>query len=346
VTTGNNNAPLATTRNELLIHQENAILLSQQGGTGSNQQDLSQRLASATIRSVAQPGGITNVSGLDAAKHAVNFVVSSTTAGNTLHNDIPNGNTNPIFTRLHTLTMLNNGDIVNDMHWSPGVSQIGPGFHDSTESVGGGKLSFLSNGSITNNGFLLSRGLWTGGSINLAATQNITNNNVILNTAFNKHTATGYVRNANYISSHSGSTILKALGNINNNDKLNTGLGFFEIHPALDTNPRPSWVPFLNAAQMGSTIYLLAGGNITNASTGVIGAEALTYRDTTVDGGVSNPGNAIGGILNVKAGGNFVNDGAASVNGRSLQGSTGNFRFGTTAGLTFVNSTDGDIIEE
>jgi hypothetical protein len=302
--------------NELLLHQENALLLSQNRvGGGPTPTNLTDRLNAAIIRTVAQPAGI-SANAVDSVKHKSNIMIGGTNS-NALVLNFVNENTHPIFTRPVSLMIANNGDVTNNMHWSPGVMQVGPGFHDSVESLGGGFISILSRGNITNNGFLLTRGLWSGGHINLAATGNLTNNKVILNTAFNKELATGFAPAPGLISSHSGGSILKAGGNILNTHFINSNQAFFDIHPLLN-NSDLIFPLFLNGAQMGASNYLLANGTITNAQNAIISSGALTYRRGTL--GLENPANTIGGIVTLHAGGSLVNNGSITATGRAFQG--------------------------
>ncbi len=344
-TTGPNNAIIQTVKHELAVNGENAILMTRGGGTGSVQTNLSGRISSATLRTVDNPFGVTTGQ-LELIRHKSNLVVASNATNLTLTADFANDNANPLFTNLATLTFLNKGLIDNNMHWSPGVKQVGPGFHDVELSLGGGHLSFIGSGDIVNDGVLLSRGLWTGGSINIAAGHDFTNNRVMINTAFNKHTSSAFTIEPGYLSSHSGATTVKAANNITNNLFLNHKEGFFIVHPALATNPRPEWVRLLNAGQIGSSVHLQAGNRIVNNANGRIGAESITYRDGTVDGGATNPANAMGGIIFLKAPGGVVNNGEITVDAQSWFGNTGIFKFETFNGLNPVNSTDGDIMTQ
>ena len=119
------------------------------------------------------------------AESSSNLVIGSSATVD-LTNDIVNANTNPLFFNLNSFTILNNGNITNNTLWTPGVHVIGEGFHDMEFGLGGGHISWLANGSITNNQIVMTRGLWTGGSIQLAATQDIINNNDFINIAPNK----------------------------------------------------------------------------------------------------------------------------------------------------------------
>lgn len=337
----------ATHKNEVLVHGENALLLSRGAGNGNVSDTFSGRLSDAIVRSVEHPTGW-SADALGAIKHKTNIVVSSTNS-NPLLFDLPNANTNPIFSRPNALMVLNNGDITNNMHWSPGINLVGSGSHDTVFSLGGGHLSMLSSGNVTNNGFLLTRGLWSGGGINLAAGGDIVNNHVILNTTFNKLLASAFAPNAGYIASHSGSTTLKANGNITNNYRLNSNLAFTDIHPPLN-NPQLIWPLFLNDAQIGASNYLAAGKNILNNQGANLSADALTYRANQL--GLDNPTKAIGGIMTLKAGGTLINNGVITANGNAYQGfmddrpiNGSRFTPGTQfSDLKKVDSANGNII--
>jgi hypothetical protein len=339
-----------THKNEVLVNAENALLLSQAGGPGVNSTTFSGRLGDAIVRTLDHQTGL-SADALQTIKHKSNIVVSASHEGDFTF-DLNNANTNPIFSRPNALMVLSRGSVANNMHWSPGVSLVGPGSHDAVFALGGGHISLLSLGSITNNGFLLTRGLWAGGGINLAAMRDITNNKVILNTTFNKDLASGYVPRPGYISSHSGATILKAARDITNHYRLNTNLAFQDIHPPLN-NPQLIWPLFLNDAQMGATNYLLAGRNILNSADARISADALTYRRNQV--GLDNPANAIGGVITLQARtGLVVNAGEITATGRSFWGFADGraengprFPSGTTfADLRSANSKSGNIIME
>lgn len=344
-TTGPHNTIVQTRRNELVVNAENAILMSRAGGTGTTSTTLTGRINDATLRTVDNPLGVTTGQ-QQAIRHHSNLMVASTTPNTLLRNDMPNSNIDPFFTNLSTLTFINNGDIDNDMHWSPGVNLVGPGFHDFTFALGGGHLSAISSGNIVNDGFLLARGLWSGGTVNLAANGNITNNGTIYSIAFNPHTSSGFTREPGYISSHSGGAVLKAGGDIVNNRFINHKEAFFDIHPGLDSNPRREWVRFMNAGQIGHSNYLLAGDQIINNAAGRISSESFTYRDGSVDDGANHPANAMGGIMTLKAANGVVNNGELTVDAQSWFGTSGNFKFNNFSGLTQVNSTDGVIIIE
>ncbi|WP_373531292.1 beta strand repeat-containing protein [Vampirovibrio sp.] len=320
VTSGNNNTVLATRRNEYLSHAENGVLLTQAGGAGNLINTLSGRLNDSLIRTVLNPNGSSGANGaaLANAQASGNFVVSSGVSGLGLNNNLVNSNLNPLFFRLNTLTLLNNGNIDNNMLWTPGVHLVGEGFHDFLFSLGGGHISWLANGNITNNQITMTRGLWGGGSIHLAATQDIINNNGFITIGPNKALLSAFQSNGpTYEFSHSGSSIFKAGRDIVNatNGKIQSNDIFFDIHPPLRQNPPIEWPKFLNGAQIGAKIYLLADRNLVN--NGLLQSDALTYRHGA--DGASNPALAQGGIIIGRhRTGSFINNGTLSANGNAF----------------------------
>jgi hypothetical protein len=322
VTTGADRAIIDTRKNEYLRHEDTAMLLSQAGGTlGFSHPTLSGRLNDSVVRTVLKPTGISggNSTALNDVEGASNVVFSSTTPGLTLTNNLVNSNVNPLFFNLNTLSILNNADVTNNTLWTPGVHLIGAGFHDMTLSMGGGHISWLANGNITNNQIVITRGLWSGGSTHVAATQDVVNNNDFINVAPNRALLSGFTLSGPlYESSHAGALTVKAGRDIVNNStgKMETNQIFFDIHPPLNQNPPIAWPTFLNGAEMGATVNLLAKRNFTN--TGNIGADALTYRNGAL--GAADPALTVGGIVNVKVGstGVFSNTGAITANGNAF----------------------------
>jgi hypothetical protein len=294
VVTGNNQAVIATRKNEYIRHEDAAILLSENGGDGTTNTNLTGRLSDALIRTVSNPNGVVGDTLADAESSSSLIIGSTATAD--LTNDLVNANTDPKFFNLNTLTITNNGNINNNMLWTPGVHLIGAGFHDMEFGLGGGHISWLANGNIINNQIVITRGLWSGGSTHVAATQDIINNNDFINIGPNKALISGFtIAGPLYESSHSGSLTFKAGRDITNasTGKIETNQIFFDIHPPLNQNPPIDWPLFLNGAQIGSTVNLLAGRNLSNA--GIINAMALTYRNGQL--GADNPALTMGGIL-------------------------------------------------
>jgi len=316
VVSGPNKAPLATRQNEYLRHEENAILITQAGGAGTASQTLSGRLSDALIRTVSNPTG-TSINTLANAESAGNFVVSST-AHLDLTNDLANSNINPLFFNLNTSTILNNGNLTNKTLWTPGVHVIGAGFHDIEFALGGGHISWLANGTVTNNQIVMTRGLWSGGSTSVAATQDIVNNKDFIDIGPNRPLLEGFsLTGPLYESSHAGSLTLKAGRDLVNasTGKLESNQIFFDIHPPLNQNPPIGWPKFLNGAQIGATVNLLAHRNLTNA--GLIQADAMTFRNGQL--GADNPSLATGGIITGRAAtGTFTNTGSITANGSAF----------------------------
>ena len=323
VTNGNNSAILTTRRNEYISHEDTGILLSQNAGAGSNNTTLSGRLRDALIRTVNNPGG-RNADALVDVEGASNFVIGSSTP-QALDTDLINSNINPLFFNLNSLTVTNNGNFTNDMLWTPGVHLVGAGFHDLELAVGGGHISWLANGSITNNKIVITRGLWTGGSTHLAATQDVVNNGDFINIGPFKELLSGFTTTGpKYDSSHAGSTLLKSGRDVINSStgKIATNLIFFDIHPPLNQTPSIEWPRFLNGAQIGASLNLLAGRSLIN--NGLIRADALTYRNGAV--GLQNPALAIGGL----------------VVGRSNTGATSNTGTISALGNAFFSPNEAD----
>jgi hypothetical protein len=313
VVTGNNNPILATRRNEYIRHEDVGLLFSQQLGSGNASTTLTGRLGEAAIRTVNNPIGTLGGT-LENAQSSIHFIVSNT-APLAFQTDITNSNVDPRFFNLSSLTIANNGNFTNNMLWTPGVHLVGAGFHDMVFAPGGGHISWLVNGNITNNQIVMTRGLWSGGSIHAAATQDIINNNDFINIAPNKALLSGF--NATgpiFDASHSGGLTLKAgrdLANVGAG-KMASNLIFFDIHPALNQNPPIAWPRFLNGAQIGATVNVLAGRNLINNS--IIRADALTYRSGQF--ALDNPALTIGGIVNGRARtGGITNNGAITAAG-------------------------------
>jgi hypothetical protein len=109
-----------------------------------------------------------------------------------------------------------------------------------------------------------------------------------------------------YESSHAGNLTLKAGRDIFNTSagKIQTNQIFFDIHPGLVQDPPIEWPLFLNGAQIGATVNLLAGRNLNNS--GVVNAMALTYRNGQL--GADNPALTIGGIVTGRARTGTVNN--------------------------------------
>lgn len=315
-TTGNNRSLLATHKNEYLRHEETALLLSQSGGQGTTSQTLTGRLQDAQFRTVSNPAGTTGDALAD-AEFSSNLVISSTGQAD-LTNNLTNSNINPLFFNLNTLTVLNNGNLTNNTLWTPGVHVVGAGFHDITFSLGGGYISWLTKGSITNNQIVMTRGLWSGGTIQLAATQDIVNNNDFITIGPNAALLEGFnLSGPLYQSSHAGNLTFKAGRDIINtaSGKLESNRIFYDIHPPLNQNPPIDWPKFLNGAQIGATINLLAHRNLNNA--GLIAADAMTYRNGQA--GLQNPSLAMGGIITGRAKtGKFTNTGSITANGNAF----------------------------
>jgi hypothetical protein len=186
------------------------------------------------------------------------------------------------------------------MLWTPGVHIVGAGFHDITFSPGGGRISWLANGDITNSGIVMTRGLWSGGSIHGAATQDFINNGDFINISLNKALLSGFTFTGPlYESSHAGNLTVKAGRDLFNTSagKMQTNQIFFDIHPALVQNPPIEWPLFLNGAQIGATINVLASRNFSNS--GIIDAIVTTYRNGQL--GADNPALTMGGIVNGRA---------------------------------------------
>jgi hypothetical protein len=342
VVTGNNSALITTRRNEYIRHADAGILLTQANGAGSASSTLTGRFGNALVRTVNTPGG-TAIDTLNDAFSTTNLVVASTAPTLALTTNVVNANVDPKFFNLNTLTILNNGNLTNNMLWTPGVHLVGPGFHDMVLSLGGGHISWLVNGSITNNNIVITRGLWSGGTTHVAATQNVINNNDFINIAPNKALLSGFtVAGPPFDSAHAGSLTIRARQDISNtnNGKMESNLIFFDIHPPLNQNPPIAWPRFLNGAQIGATINLLAGRNLSN--TGQIRADALTYRNGPI--GQQNPALTIGGIIIGRSRtGSFTNSGSVTALGNAFFSPNANdgprFNVNTFPAATSFNGT-------
>lgn len=321
VVSGNNQPVIATRMNEYLRNDDAALLLTQSSGQGTANTTLSGRLNDTLIRTIANPNGTSGANGnaLTDAESSSSFIIASGSAnGLSLTNDLVNSNINPLFFNLNTLTILNNGNLTNNTFWTPGIHVVGAGFHDLEFALGGGYLSWLVNGSVTNNQIVVTRGLWTGGSTQVAATQDITNNSDFINIGPNRALLQGFTLTGPlYESSHAGSLTLKAGRDIVNSStgKIETNQIFYDIHPPLNENPPINWPTFLNGAQIGATVNLLAGRNLNNA--GLIGADAKTFRQGQL--GTDNPALTQGGIVIGRARtGTFTNTGTITANGNAF----------------------------
>jgi hypothetical protein len=308
------NSPLLTTRrNEYIRHEDAALLLSQANGPGTTSATLIGRMADALIRTVGNPSGSTSGS-LANAESSKSLVISSTVPAGTFSANVVNTNIDPKFFDLNTLTILNNGNFSNNMLWTPGAHVVGAGFHDIEIAMGGGHISWLVNGSVTNNGIVITRGIWGGGSTHVAATQDVINNSDFINIAPNKALLEGFtVAGPIFDSSHAGSLILKGGRDVVNTSsgKMESNLIFFDIHPPLNQNPPIAWPRFLNAAQIGASVNLLAGRNLSNS--GILRADALTYRNGQF--ALANPALTIGGIVVGRARTGSINAGVVTANG-------------------------------
>jgi len=317
---GSNQAVLATHINEMIVHDDAVLLPTQGTGQGTLQPNLDARLNDAWVRTVSNPTGVSgsNSVALNAAEAASNLVISSSASNLALNNNLVNSNINPLFFNLNSLTILSGGDLTNGTLWTPGVHLVGAGFHDMTFSLGGGHISWLANGTVTNNQIVITRGMWSGGSTHVAATQEVVNNNDFITIGPNGALLQGFTLSGPlYQSSHAGSITLKAGRDILNNSsgKIATNQIFFDIHPPLNQNPPIDWPKFLNGAQIGASVNLLAGRNLTNA--GLIGADALTFRNGQL--GNDNPALTIGGnILGRANTGTFSNTGTITANGNAF----------------------------
>jgi hypothetical protein len=343
--TGSNQAVIETRRNEYLRHDDVAMLFSQAGGQGTSNTTLTARLNDSRIRTVANVTGTPgsgNAALIDAGS-ASSIVISSGENGLALTTDVVNSNTSPVFFNLNNLTIMNNGNLTNNTFWTPGVHLVGAGFHDMTFALGGGNISWLSTGDITNNQIVVTRGLWSGGSTQVAAQRDVINNSDFISIAPFKDLLSGFsVAGPRYESSHAGNLTLKAGRDIVNNSsgKMETNLIFFDIHPPLNQNPPIDWPKFLNGAQIGATVNLLAGRNINNS--GIIGADALTFRNGAL--GAANPALTMGGIVIGRARtGTVTNTGTISANGNAFftpdESASARFQTNTFPATTSFNGT-------
>lgn len=335
---GANRTIQQTRETELLINRDTALLLTRGGTTTS----LTNRLSTALIRTVANPNGV-SADPLSSLMFVGNFLVSNPNRLD-LNSDIGSIPIDPKFFNTNTVTFLVNGNLSNSDAWIPGTHVVGPQFHDIWMSPGGGHMSLLASGDITNDGFLLVRGIGTGGSMNVwSGGGSITNNAFMMVIANNTHLLSAFVIDPSYVAAHGGSMIFKAGKDIVNNSTgfINNSQAFYPLHRQ-DT--ALAWPVYLNGAQIGANLKFFANRNFVN--NGRISADALTYRrEDSAAGfhGATSPANAIGGLLTVRTGGSIKNSGYMSALGDSYFG-TSEEKYATTPSDVYrVTSSNGSI---
>ncbi len=321
-------------RNEVLIHHDVVLALSGANGNGVSSELLSERLADARLRTVEHPEGNRGADALAELQQVGHLVIANANQQN-LTNDLPLTPLNPSFLNLNTQTTVVNGNLTNNTTWIPGTHVVGEHFHDIYMSLGGGHLSWLANGDISNGSFLLSRGIGSGGTQNFSAANNFLNTGTIMNIAVNTHLLSGFVIDPAFSADHGGMMTFKAGNDITNEGVINHRLAFNDIHN-LDSSLE--WPHYLNNAQIGATLFFEAGHDFNNS--GKIGVDVLNYREGAL--GAENPANSQGGILVVRTGNNISNTGLISTDAHSYTGSEGP-RFGTLpADAVEQPSSDGD----
>jgi hypothetical protein len=245
-TTGPNNTVAQTQANELLLHHENKLLLSN-GEPG--QTLLSDRLNSSIIRTTYNPLGN---EGLPKQTYR-NFLISNMTPGNTLVLDQGSWLTGSPYD-LNTLTVNNLGDISNGNGWYIGHYQ-----NPQTWSYGplyGSHMALLSQQGIENSGELETAGQFSGGSIQISA---------LNGTLFNDGHISTYVYGINWLTppvpTHGGAMMLKA--------------GQYLINYGEIVNEAGAFSEYIDLPNIGATIYGKAGISIQNL--GLISADAASY---------------------------------------------------------------------
>lgn len=189
---------------ELLTHAENLLLLTKDGGSAPVSENLFARMLQAHIRSVEDPTGSLGQARAEVISKNTetspyvfrNLILGSSRAGLALALNHPfraeapgalpefilpsplsNGQA---FTTLNTLTVLNNGSV---------STQIFPGQYidepttptnfwligRNSNSLGGGRISVLTQGEFQNHNIFGTVGRISGGSVNIAAANNIVN---------------------------------------------------------------------------------------------------------------------------------------------------------------------------
>ncbi len=285
-TSGGNNPIDETQGNEAIINDGNLILLSRTYGEGSGSElSLHERLDNATRR-ICNSGDYKYLSHETSLDELItgNLVVyggSNTDlvldSGNLDLGDLADG-----MPQLNTLTVLNNGFLENDGFWLLGASAGFSGGYFLNTNPGGGHLSWIANGSLDNYGDVVATGLYSGGSVNLSARENLSNDGTILQIPLmNFNTSSGssivdYFFTQRF--SHGGSIILKAGYDLYNGGTL---LGFGLLN-----------------TQVGNSISMFAGNDIANYS--VIASIANSF-DAGERDYYSAP-DAIGGVIISKAG--------------------------------------------
>lgn len=199
-----NRATLQTQPVELLTHHENLILFTKNGGTDRVPANLFERMLEATYRSLEDPTGVsgqarTEIIGKNSEenrdKNNTNYVyrnlILSSSRDNLemalshpckhelpgvegaeliLPSPLSNGQG---FTTLNTLSLLNDGPVSTQNF--PGPNDDFPSIPidmwliaRNSNSLGGGRISILANGDISNSNILGTVGIASGGSVNIA----------------------------------------------------------------------------------------------------------------------------------------------------------------------------------
>lgn len=192
----------------MFTHGENLILLNNNDGNASVPANLFERMQQATIRSVDDPTGslgkaraevITKNTGTSAFVYR-NLLIGSTRDNLTLDLNHPTSSrfagapgaltlpsvlsNGQAFTSLNTLTISNNGAVT--------TPQVPEASNDSSPSLvdlwlvgrnsnnfGGGRISIIAKGSVSNSNLLGTVGVESGGSINIVTNGNYTGAGVL-----------------------------------------------------------------------------------------------------------------------------------------------------------------------
>jgi hypothetical protein len=273
---------------ELLTHAENLVMLTKNGGNISVANNLFDRMLQARIRSVEDPTGAlgqarTEVINKNTGSSAYvfrNLLLGSSRDDLTLSLSHPRSfgpelvlpsplSKDLAFTTLNTLTISNNGPLQTLVFSGPNADSPSTPLDiwlvgRNSNSLGGGRISALAKGDLDNFNTFGTKGIASGGSVNLSSTDNISNVSIGLLTEGQ---------------THGGSIILKAGQTIYQNSLLG-GDAYFEHAPITS-----------NGGLMGGTIRLEA-------------KQDFHLISTLVSSPISANGSLQGGIITINANGN------------------------------------------
>jgi hypothetical protein len=295
--------------NELLTHNENLVLLTQNGGSSVIPENIFDRLLDANIRSVTDPDGTLGLAKLEVIDKNTsssayvfrNLLVGSNRFGLTL--DLtpqfvlkPGGPTdffpsvdflNPsalsrgkAFETLNSLTIVNDGNVLSRGFFIDPVSRSAYAVqtHDYWQIgakhaiAGGGRISILANGDVMNDNALGTFGISSGGSVHIASGTALPSGGD--GSFYNGLDEGGHLFTDSPF--HGGSILIKAQGNIEQTYDTEFIIPFGRLPSTIQSNGR----------LMGGVQQYLATKKIENRFESVISSNAQ----------------AQGGILAFKAG--------------------------------------------